>query len=87
MHGSVHKLIKAVNLIKLIVRELQYSKTNMMNFLFSVLRIKGLYMFQALLADPQEALHKWHLVYCMCVMSVGCTRIAVEHHSNSSAAN
>jgi hypothetical protein len=34
-------------------------------------------MFRALLALPQEALHKRHLVYCVRVMSVGCTRIEV----------
>jgi hypothetical protein len=43
-----------------------------MHFLFSLLRIKGLYIFRALLAHPQEALHKRHLVYCWRVMSVGC---------------
>jgi hypothetical protein len=43
-----------------------------MHFLFSLLRIKGLYMFRALLAHPQEALDKRHLVYCVRVMSVGC---------------
>jgi hypothetical protein len=43
----------------------QYSETKIMRFLFSLLRIKGLYMFRELLAHPQEALHKWHLVYCM----------------------
>jgi hypothetical protein len=48
-----------------------------MHFLFSLLRIKGNYMFQALLAHLQEVLHKQHLVYCMRVMSVGCTRIGV----------
>jgi hypothetical protein len=32
----------------------QYSKTNVMHFLFSLLRIKGLYMFRALLAHLQE---------------------------------
>jgi hypothetical protein len=53
----------------------QYSEINVMHFLFSVLRIMGLYMFQALLAHPQEVLHKWHLVYSIHVMSVGCTRI------------
>jgi hypothetical protein len=37
-----------------------------------LLRIKGLYMFRALLAHLQEALHKRHLVYCVHVMSVGC---------------
>jgi hypothetical protein len=40
--------------------ENQYSETNVMHFLFSLLRIKGLYMFRALLAHPQEALHKRH---------------------------
>jgi hypothetical protein len=49
-----------------------------MHFLFNLLRIKGLYIFQALLAHPQEALHKRHLVYCVRVMSVGCTRIETE---------
>jgi hypothetical protein len=44
---------------------LQYSETNVMHFLFNLLRIKGLYMFQALLAHPQEALHIRHLVYCI----------------------
>jgi hypothetical protein len=34
-------------------------------------------MFRALLAHPQEALNKRHLVYCVRVMSVGCTRIGV----------
>jgi hypothetical protein len=49
----------------------QYSETNVMHFLFSLLRSKGLYMFRALVAHPQEALHKWHLVYgvCMCYVS------------------
>jgi hypothetical protein len=27
-------------------------------------------MFQALLAHPQEALHKKHLGYCLCVIPV-----------------
>jgi hypothetical protein len=46
-----------------------------MHFLFSLLRIKGLYMYRALLADPQEALHKWHLVYCVRVLSVGLLQV------------
>jgi hypothetical protein len=37
----------------------------MMHFLFNLLRIKGLYMFRALLAHPQVALHKQHLLYCV----------------------
>jgi hypothetical protein len=47
-----------------------------MHFLFNLLKIKGLYKFRALLADPQEALHKRHLSYCVRVMSVGCTKHA-----------
>jgi hypothetical protein len=31
----------------------QYSETNVMNFLFNLLRIKSLYMFQVLLAHPK----------------------------------
>jgi hypothetical protein len=53
----------------------QYGETNVMPFLLNLLRIKGLYMFRALLAHPQEAIHKHHLVYCVHIMSVGCTRI------------
>jgi hypothetical protein len=44
-----------------------------MNFLFSLLRIKGLYIFRALFAHFQEVLHKRHVVYCVNVMSVGCS--------------
>jgi hypothetical protein len=43
----------------------QYSETNVMHFLFSLLRINGLYMFRAFLAHPQEMLNKRHLVYCV----------------------
>jgi hypothetical protein len=39
----------------------------MMHFSFSLLGIMGLYMFRALLAHPQEVLHKWHLD-CVCVL-------------------
>jgi hypothetical protein len=56
----------------------QYSKTNVMHFLFSLLRIKILYVFRVLLAYLQEALHKRHLVYCMRVMSAGCTMVGVH---------
>jgi cytochrome b561 len=59
-------------------QEHQYSETNVMHFLFNVLRIKGFYMFRALLTHPQEVLNKWHLVYGVRVMSVGCTRVGVE---------
>jgi hypothetical protein len=53
----------------------QYSETDVMYFLFSLLRIRALYMFRELLAHPQEALRIQHLVYCVHVMSDGCTRI------------
>jgi hypothetical protein len=36
-----------------------------MHFLFSLLRIKALYMFRALLAHPQEVLHKPYFVNCV----------------------
>jgi hypothetical protein len=36
-------------------------------------------MLRALLAHPQEALHKWQVVYYMRVMSVGCTRIGAAN--------
>jgi hypothetical protein len=39
-------------------------------------------MFRALLAHPQEALHKRHLVYCVRIMSVGCGTV----NSNRSTA-
>jgi hypothetical protein len=52
-----------------------------MNFSFSLLRIKGPYMFRALLAHPQEVLHKRHLVYCLRIMSVGCGTNAVSLQS------
>jgi hypothetical protein len=52
----------------------QYSETNTMQFIFSLLRIKGLYMLRTLLAHPQEVLYKRYLVHYVRVMSVGCTR-------------
>jgi hypothetical protein len=51
----------------------QYSEINVMHFLFSLLTVKSLYIFRALLAHPDEALHKRHLVYCVRVMSFGFT--------------
>jgi hypothetical protein len=46
----------------------QYSETNVMNLLSSLLRIKGLYMFRALPAHFHEALNKRHVVYGGCVI-------------------
>jgi hypothetical protein len=42
----------------------QYNETNVIYFLFRLLRMKGLYLFRTLLAQPQETLHKRHFVYC-----------------------
>jgi hypothetical protein len=36
-------------------------------------------MFSTLLAHPRELLHKWHLVYCVHIMSVGCGTVALCH--------
>jgi hypothetical protein len=47
------------------IRNYQYSETNVMHFLISLLRIKYLYIFRELLAHPQEVFHKRHLVYCV----------------------
>jgi hypothetical protein len=56
----------------------QYDETNVTRFSFTLLRIKSLYMFRALIAHPQEALHKRHLVYCVRIMSVGSATISVK---------
>jgi hypothetical protein len=42
-------------------------------------------MFRARLELPQEVLHKRYLVYCVRVMSVGCTKIGTRF--NLDAAN
>jgi hypothetical protein len=36
-------------------------------------------MFRALIAHPQEILHKRHLVYCVRVVSFGCGTVEVSH--------
>jgi hypothetical protein len=86
--GDIRFQVLASNTVKLqLCRALkfengcfQYSKTKVMYVLFSSLKVKGLYMFRALLAHSQEVLHKWHLVYCVRVMSAGCTRVGVPVH-------
>jgi hypothetical protein len=60
-----------------VILQYQYTETNVMHFSFNLLRIKGLYMFRALLAHPLEALHKRHLEYCLRMMSFGCGTVAV----------
>jgi hypothetical protein len=49
-----------------------------MHSLFNPLRINGIYTLRTLPAHPQEVLHKRHLVYCVRVLSVGCTRTEVK---------
>jgi hypothetical protein len=56
----------------------RYNKINVMHFSFNLLRIKGLYMYRALLTYPQEVLNTRHLVHCMRRMSVGCGTFAVN---------
>jgi hypothetical protein len=50
----------------------QYNETNMMHFSFSLFRIKGLYMFQPLLAHLQKALHNsiWYIACVLCQLAV-----------------
>jgi hypothetical protein len=62
----------------------QYNETNVMYFLFNLLRIKRLYMFRALLVHPQEVLHKRHLIYCV-RMSVGYGNVRVTLHCGAFA--
>jgi hypothetical protein len=48
----------------------QYSDINVMHCLFNLFKIKDFYMFRALLADPQEALHKRHFgIFRACYVS------------------
>jgi hypothetical protein len=47
----------------------QFKENNLMPFSFNLLRIKGPYMFQALLAHPQEALNKRNFLCCVLIMS------------------
>jgi hypothetical protein len=62
----------------------QYSVTNVMHFLFNLLTIKGLYMFRALLAHPEENLHKrhWYNVCILCHLAAS----GLEWNSNPDAA-
>jgi hypothetical protein len=62
----------------------RYNETNVMLFLFSLLRFKGLYTFRTLLAHPQEAFHKRHFVQCVRVVSAAS---GLEFHLNPDAAN
>jgi hypothetical protein len=63
----------------------KYSEASAMHFLFSLLRIKGLYMFRVLLAHFQEALHERHLTFCVGVISVVCTRTGAANRYSTHA--
>jgi hypothetical protein len=52
----------SVTTLSVTLPDISIDETNVMHFLFNLLKIKGLYMFRALLAHTQEALHKQHLV-------------------------
>jgi hypothetical protein len=56
----------------------QHNETNVMHLSLNLLRIKGMILFRALLAYPQETLHKRTLVYCVRIMSDGCGTVAVK---------
>jgi hypothetical protein len=55
----------------------EYNETKVMQFSFTLLRIRDLYMFRTLLAHPQEAVYKRHLVYGVRI-SVDCGTVAVS---------
>jgi hypothetical protein len=50
-----------------------------MQFLFNLVRIKGLYMFRALPAHSQEAPHNgtWHLACVLCQLTAGRFEVGV----------
>jgi hypothetical protein len=51
--------------------------------LFNLLRIKGLYMFRALLAHPQEDCGTWYIAYILCQLAAP----GSKWNSNPGAAN
>jgi hypothetical protein len=56
-----------------------------MQFLLGLLRSMGHYKFRALPTHTQDVLHKRHLVYCVRVMTVGCTAISAANLHNTHA--
>jgi hypothetical protein len=56
-----------------------------MHFLFDLLKITGLYMFRALLAHPQKALHNdaWYIACVLCQLAA----TGLTFHSSPGAAN
>jgi hypothetical protein len=85
LHNSItHEMARPVQWLFAIQRTnkpspvFQYSETNVMHFLFSLLRIKGLYMFRVLVAHPQEMKHNgtWYTACVLCQLAA--TRVGVE---------
>jgi hypothetical protein len=70
--------IKIPSLKYFLLPLLSIAKPTWCTFYSFLLRIKGLYMFQTLLAHLQKALQKRHLVYCVRVMSVDCARMGMD---------
>jgi hypothetical protein len=60
----------------------QYSETKVMRFLFSLLRIKDLYMFRALFAYLQEALHNgtWYIACVLCQLAAPIYQVPLVYH-------
>jgi hypothetical protein len=55
-----------------------------MRFLFNLVRIKGLYVYRALLAHPQEELNKRYIACVLCLLTAPGLD---QFHSNPGAAN
>jgi hypothetical protein len=59
VHRAVDRNVKLKNYIFVTLIGVRvvhwYNETNVIHFSFSLLRIKGLYMFRSLLAHPQDA--------------------------------
>jgi hypothetical protein len=72
--------VRTTNLLPFVY---QYNETNLMHFIFNLLRIMGLYMFRKLVVHPQEGLHKRHLIYWVRIMSVGCVTATVTLYARN----
>jgi hypothetical protein len=66
--NNAHYILKVLLTVR---HSIQRSETNVMHILFNLLRIKGHYMFRALLAYSQEALHKRLGILHACYSYVG----------------
>jgi hypothetical protein len=68
-----------------------FSETNVVQFLFNLLRIKGLYMFRALIDHPQEVLHNgtWYIACLLCQLAASGLKWnwKCRFHSNHGASN